>query len=164
VTWTYDPLLLVNARLNLVRLGARAVRFLPNLYGPLGGLYGELPTDRFEVLWRLHGREVKAAALGAEAEVPDAADLPRATPGRIPQAPRVAVEIPAGAPGLYADDPPAARRARERLRRVATRLFARGYEATWIGEVGDARVLLYVFERARRPRPQPSRRLQYLMR
>jgi chorismate synthase len=144
VTWTYDPLLVTNARLNLVRLRARARVYLPNVYGELGGLYGALPTDRFEVLWRLDAPEVQRAARGAAPEPADAERLPRAAPGRLPRARRVAVEIPSGAPALYSADPPAARRARMRLRRVARELFARGYEAVSIAAAGP--LALYVFE------------------
>jgi len=145
MTWTYDPLLVANAHLNLVRLRARARVFLPNVYGELGGLYGTLPTDRFEVLWKLDGAEVERAARGFGPESPDAALLPRATPRRLPRARRVAVEIPSGAPRLYEDDPAAARRARTRLRRVATALFDRGYEA--VSVVPTGKNALYVFER-----------------
>jgi predicted GNAT superfamily acetyltransferase len=145
VTWTYDPLLVTNARLNLVRLKARARTFLPNVYGELGGLYGRLPTDRFEVLWELGSPEVERAARGIAPEPLGAERLPRATPRRLPRADRVAVEIPAGAPALYEADPPAARRARARLRRVAETLFGRGYEAVaLVPAPGGA---LYVFDR-----------------
>ena len=85
MTWTYDPLLVRNARLNLVRLRARGVAFLPNLYGPLGGLYGGLPTDRFEVLWRLDAPEVEAAARGREPKLADAASLPAGDPRPRPE-------------------------------------------------------------------------------
>jgi predicted GNAT superfamily acetyltransferase len=145
VTWTYDPLLVTNARLNLVRLRARARVFLQNVYGELGGLYGRLPTDRFEVLWSLDAPDVARAARGVAPEPAGAGELPRASPGRLPRARRVAVEIPSGAPALYSADPPAARRARLRLRRVARELFARGYEAVAIAAAGP--VALYVFER-----------------
>jgi len=55
------------------------------------------------------------------------------------------VDVPAGAPELYARDPEAARRAQRRLRRIATRLFARGYEATAVAAGGAG--ARYVFER-----------------
>ncbi|MEP6994782.1 MAG: GNAT family N-acetyltransferase [Acidobacteriota bacterium] len=145
VTWTYDPLLVPNARLNLVRLRARACAFLPNVYGELGGLYGPLPTDRFEVLWRLGAEEVARAARGIAPEPHDALRLPRATARRLPRAGRLAVEIPAGAPELYAADPAAARRARTQLRRVAETLFDRGYEAVSLVPLQET--ALYVFER-----------------
>jgi len=145
MTWTYDPLLVTNARLNLVRLRARARLYLRNVYGELGGLYGPLPTDRFEVLWRLDAADVARAARAIAPEPRDAAKLPKAAPGRLPRGSRVAVEIPSGAPRLYAEDPPAARRARVRLRRIAEALFGRGYEAVSIVPTGHR--ALYVFER-----------------
>ena len=145
VTWTYDPLLVRNARLNLVRLRARANTFLPNVYGELGGLYGGLPTDRFEVHWDLDRSEVEKAARGSAPEPRDAEDLPRASTRHLPTARRVAMQIPAGAPGLYASDPAAARRARTALRRTTGALFDRGYEA--VGLVVRRETALYVFER-----------------
>ena len=52
--WTYDPLIRRNARLNLVRLGAEVVAFLPDFYGELGdAITGADRSDRFEVRWRL---------------------------------------------------------------------------------------------------------------
>jgi chorismate synthase len=151
VTWTYDPLLVRNARLNLVRLGARAWRYIDNAYGRLGGLYGGLPTDRFEVYWRLESREVERAARGLCAEPSDAARLPRATSGR-PASRRVAVEIPAGAPALYTSAPALAAQARASLRKTARSLFTRRYEAVSIAPCGDR--ALYVFERRGRPGPR----------
>jgi predicted GNAT superfamily acetyltransferase len=145
ITWTYDPLLIRNARLNLVRLRAQACRFLPNVYGPLGGLYGSLPTDRFEVLWRLDSPEVQRAARGTAPDPRGAEDLPRAGSGRLPSSKRMAVKIPGGAPELYATDPATARRARKELRRIATALFRRGYEAVALAPCEDG--ALYVFER-----------------
>jgi predicted GNAT superfamily acetyltransferase len=55
------------------------------------------------------------------------------------------VEVPSGAPALYARDPKAARKARLELRRVAEGLFARGYAATAILP-GEERAF-YLFER-----------------
>lgn len=72
VTWTYDPLLVRNAHLNLVRLKARAQKYLPDFYGPMGGIYGNLPTDRFEVRWRL-AVEIPLDTLGLCATDPAAA-------------------------------------------------------------------------------------------
>jgi chorismate synthase len=147
VTWTYDPLLVANARLNLVRLRARARIYLRNVYGELGGLYGPLPTDRFEVVWSLGSADVARAARGRAPEPAGADRLPRATPRHVPRASRLAVEIPTGAPALYAEEPAAALRARLRLRRIAEDLFGRGYEAVALALNGET--ALYVFERGR---------------
>ena len=53
--WTFDPLVARNARLNLVRLGARATEYVPNMYGDSTGspLHGAMPTDRLVVSWDL---------------------------------------------------------------------------------------------------------------
>ena len=53
--WTFDPLVARNARLNLVRLGARATEYVPNMYGDSTGspLHGAMPTDRLIVSWDL---------------------------------------------------------------------------------------------------------------
>ena len=52
--WTYDPMLMSNARFNLGRLGARVVDFLSHCYGDRVDAFntGER-TDRVEVSWRL---------------------------------------------------------------------------------------------------------------
>ena len=145
VTWTYDPLLVKNAALNLNRLRARATVYVRDFYGPMGGIYAGLPTDRFEVRWRLDAPEAARAARGRAPLPEDVADLPRARPATIPRTRRLAVEIPASAPALYAQDPRRALRARLELRRVAERLFARGYAATAI--VPGPTTALYLFER-----------------
>ena len=145
VTWTYDPLLVKNAALNLNRLRARATLYVRDFYGPMGGIYQGLPTDRFEVRWRLGSSEVARAVRGRASLPTDVADLPRARPFKIPRAHRLAVEVPAGAPHLYAQDPRSARRARLELRGLAESLFARGYAATAV--VPGAKTALYLFER-----------------
>lgn len=52
VVWTFDPLQVANARLNIAKLGARAHRYKVNLYGELhDDLNRGLETDRLEVDW-----------------------------------------------------------------------------------------------------------------
>ncbi len=53
--WTFDPLQLGNAHLNLRSLGAVGVQYHANLYGPMGGINGGLPSDRLVVEWQLFG-------------------------------------------------------------------------------------------------------------
>ena len=146
VTWTFDPLLTKNAHLNLVRLRARATCYLPNLYGPLGGLYGGLPTDRFEVHWRLASTEVVRAARGAFPEASDAARLPVAVAGRRQSAARLAVPIPVDAASARAGEVAAARRRQRRFGRLARELFEKGFEAVSVSLSEDRPV--YVFERS----------------
>jgi predicted GNAT superfamily acetyltransferase len=59
VTWTYDPLLSRNARLNIARLGAVCNTYFRDLYGDMpDGLNAGLPSDRFQVDWRLDAPRV----------------------------------------------------------------------------------------------------------
>jgi len=51
--WTFDPMQLTNAHLNLNKLGALGVHYHVDLYGPLGGINGSLPSDRLTVHWEL---------------------------------------------------------------------------------------------------------------
>lgn len=51
--WTFDPLQLTNAHLNLNKLGALGVTYHVNHYGTLGGINGSLPSDRLTVQWEL---------------------------------------------------------------------------------------------------------------
>lgn len=52
ITWTYDPLETLNARLNIHKLGAVCNTFVRNLYGNgRDSLNWGVPTDRFQVDW-----------------------------------------------------------------------------------------------------------------
>lgn len=55
IVWTFDPLMMPNAKLNLQKLGAVVYRFIPNAYGASAfKMYGEgFPTHRFEIFWRV---------------------------------------------------------------------------------------------------------------
>jgi len=74
--WTFDPLEIKNAHLNIARLGAIARRYMPDFYGPsTSPLQGGLPTDRLVAEWWLRSDRVRRA-LGegtAEAERQNAA-------------------------------------------------------------------------------------------
>lgn len=57
--WTFDPLEIKNAYLNLVRLGAIARRYSVNHYGYSSSpLQGGLPTDRLVAEWWLKSKRV----------------------------------------------------------------------------------------------------------
>ena len=60
ITWTYDPLLSVNARLNIAKLGAVCNMYLRSEYGEMSdNLNRGLPTDRFQVDWWVFTRRVE---------------------------------------------------------------------------------------------------------
>lgn len=57
--WTFDPLEIKNAYLNIVRLGAIVRRYQPDFYGPSSSpLQGGLPTDRLYAEWWLRSPRV----------------------------------------------------------------------------------------------------------
>ena len=59
IEWTFDPLEIKNAHLNLVRLGAIARRYSVNHYGGSSSpLQGGLPSDRLVAEWWLKSRRV----------------------------------------------------------------------------------------------------------
>ena len=60
--WTFDPLEIKNAHLNLHRLGAISRRYQKDFYGPSSSpLQGGLPTDRLYAEWWLQSTHVERA-------------------------------------------------------------------------------------------------------
>ncbi len=57
IYWTFDPLVARNAHLNLNRLGAHVVEYIPDMYGAetSSELHRGLGTDRFIVAWDIDG-------------------------------------------------------------------------------------------------------------
>jgi predicted GNAT superfamily acetyltransferase len=51
ICWTFDPLVARNAHLNLNRLGAEIVEYVPDMYGNTGSPLHAFGTDRFVVAW-----------------------------------------------------------------------------------------------------------------
>ena len=109
--WTFDPLQLGNAHLNLRSLGAVGSHYHPNFYGPMGGINGGLPSDRLVVEWDLVGQRF-AGKESREVAVP----------------PVTAEEIAAAAP--------AALHARIALRDALSPLLADGWLVTDVDRVG----------------------------
>jgi chorismate synthase len=144
VTWTYDPFLLKNARLNVGKLRGRVRRLLPNFYGEMGGIYGHLPSDRFEVSWKLDDRDVERAAAGDPSlREPELEGVPAFRPRAASIPSRVVLPFPAGAPGTYKTDPVGATRARRVFARGAGALFEAGYEAIAVGVRADGPCYLF---------------------
>jgi predicted GNAT superfamily acetyltransferase len=64
--WTFDPLEIKNAYLNVEKLGAIARRYNVDQYGiTSSSLQGGLPTDRLVAEWWMKSRRVEAAAADA---------------------------------------------------------------------------------------------------
>ena len=114
--WTFDPLQLGNAHLNLRSLRAIAVQYHVDFYGPMGGINGGLPSDRLLVEWKLVDERFSGTE-SVEVAVP----------------PVVADEIAAAsATALHA---------RAALRDALVPLFADGWVATDVDRVGSTYTL-----------------------
>ena len=121
VRWTYDPLRLANAALNIGRLGATADTYHRDYYGAMGGINAGTASDRLLVDWRLDGPRYKRCLDGVPMLTADAAV------GRI--------VIPADFAGLLTRDPAAATAERLRVRdeieaAVAAGLMIAGIDTT----------------------------------
>jgi predicted GNAT superfamily acetyltransferase len=115
--WTFDPLLALNARFNLHKLGARARRYYVHYYGEMeDDLNRGVDSDRLEVDWWLHDPRVEALMRG----------------GPPPAAPAGAVRriaVPPDFDALRRSDPGRAQAERRRARAAFQQAFAEGYEA-----------------------------------
>jgi predicted GNAT superfamily acetyltransferase len=135
VTWTFDPLVRRNAYFNLAKLGADAVEYVPDFYGPMDdGLNSGDESDRLLMMWPVDMR----AGPPRPASDPD--------PGRRPDcdvvlsvgsdgaptrsesdAEIVACQVPPDIVTLREQDPEAASRWRHALRDVIVDALRRGY-------------------------------------
>ncbi len=148
-TWTYDPLLSLNAHLNIRRLGAVCHTYLRDAYGPMrDGLNAGLASDRFEVEWWVTSKRVEARLEGRRAPLDLAHFLdagaqklnpsglrqdgwPEPPPeGERPESNLVLVEIPPDFQALKAADLGLARAWRDHSRPLFEDLFRRGYLVT----------------------------------
>jgi len=79
--WTFDPLEVKNAHLNIAKLGAIARTYERDFYGPsTSPLHGGLPTDRLIAEWWLKSDRVERALRGeqADAEIVEQVYVPAA--------------------------------------------------------------------------------------
>lgn len=110
--WTFDPMLMSNARFNLGRLGATPLAFIPHCYGDRRDAFntGER-TDRLEVSWRMDA-EVGGDA-GASSDAPADGDME-------------VVEVPPDYASLRTTDAAAAASERARVGAALGAAFERG--------------------------------------
>jgi predicted GNAT superfamily acetyltransferase len=120
--WTYDPLQLANAHLNLQVLGAVGISYHVNHYGTLGGINGSLPSDRVTVLWDLLATTRPTA--GADAGDTVAAEVDPCD--------TVVVDVPPVTADDIAASAPAARAARDAVRDALAPRLGGGWRLTGI--------------------------------
>jgi len=146
VTWTYDPLEMPNARLNIAKLGGLVRRYRRNIYGERFGQLNEgLPTDRFVVEWLLDSPRVTAAPAGTAA--PPEAEPVTGIAGegacrRLAHyrcdatAPALRVDMPVDLQAAKATDLALALDWRLKTREIFESYFARGYAVTGFVSAG----------------------------
>ena len=125
--WTFDPLEIKNAYLNIERLGAICRRYQPDFYGPSSSpLQGGLPTDRLYAEWWLRSDRVRG--LLGEASSP-ARSAPTGERAPVPH------EVSAwkSNPATHAR----AREAQRTLHRALDHAFARGLVVTGYAREAD---------------------------
>lgn len=111
--WTFDPLELKNAFLNIERLGAVVRRYVLNQYGTTSShLHGSLPTDRCIAEWWLASRRVRERLEGAEPA------------GRTQ--PEARIEVPADIAALRREQPRKAREIQTAISEKFLECFSRG--------------------------------------
>ena len=165
VTWTFDPLQAKNAHLNLRRLGATAVEFVPNFYGVTSSpLHHNLPTHRLLIHWVLRSPRAVERAQQDPRSVPEPApDLPRlnqvkweagwpvtSEPTLDIEAPKLLLEIPPDFGTLGGSAPTVAAGWHEKVSRALETYLGRGYRVVdFIStEEKGRRRPLYVLERS----------------
>jgi len=146
VTWTFDPLESRNAYLNFHKLGVSCNTYLRNLYGDMrDGLSGGLPSDRFQVEWRIASQRVVERVRGARGRAarsgPRSAGVPvlnAFSPEGLPRPPddvlpmqgeRLSIQIPADFQAIRAADIALAGAWRVHSRALFEGAFAAGYRA-----------------------------------
>lgn len=114
VRWTFDPLRVPNAALNIHRLGARSNTYLVDYYGEMEGINRGIPSDRLMADWHLDDPHVVAIAEG----------LPKPPP----PADALRIAVPADIVALLATDPSKAHAEQARLRAELQAAFAAGLQ------------------------------------
>jgi len=148
IEWTYDPLVRRNAHFNLVKLGADAVEYLVNFYGPMDdGINTGEESDRLLIRWTLESPKAVHAARGrVELAWPvHAVEALAVTPSGEPHVVRVAgpfvvVRVPEDIVGIRQTNAALAQRWRFALRYVLGEAMSSGYRVA--GATRDGRYLL----------------------
>jgi len=130
IEWTFDPLEIKNAHLNMERLGAIVRRYVRNQYGTTTShLHGGLPTDRCVAEWWITSPRVKAVMEGGP---------PVARPEIVERIP-----VPAEIAALRRSDPKRARQIQQEISSRFEEYFARGLAVVGVERSADGGAYLF---------------------
>ncbi len=150
VRWTYDPLRLANADLNIRRLGATAGTYFENYYGVMAGINAGVPSDRLLADWSLAAPGVAQRLNGPLPDdgFPQAVAVNHNQENR-PAGERLdldAAQLRLALPGDFGDllnrDLALALEWRLHARRLFNHYFARGYRVTAFTRLGGPAYIL----------------------
>jgi predicted GNAT superfamily acetyltransferase len=159
ITWTFDPLVRRNARLNLVKLGAKVPAYYANFYGVMvDDLNGTDETDRCLAIWDLLAVPALSSVPSEAGGVRLLADSVSGRPAIVGDGPsaedlrsdRLLCQVPGDAVALRQHDRELARDWRLALRHTMGRVIEAGFVATTITPDG-----WYVLERPHSGEPAP---------
>lgn len=117
VRWTFDPLRLLNASLNVGALGAVCRTYYPDYYGAMAGINAGAPSDRLLAEWFLDSPRVAARAAGQSLPATEVASR---------------IALPTEFAAMLDRDPETAIAERLRQRAQISAAFARGEEISGI--------------------------------
>lgn len=130
VRWTYDPLRLPNASLNIARLGATASTYHRDYYGEMGGINAGTASDRLLVDWRLDSDRYARCRSGEAMLTSDEITMARR------------ITLPPDFVKLLRIDPGAANAERLRLRTEMEAALAAGFTVAGVDTQEPAYLLL----------------------
>ena len=140
VEWTFDPLEIRNARINLELLGAICRTYLVNVYGVTSSrLHGGLPTDRLLAEWHLNSARVKSR-LGS-------------TPVPLPKQDFVSLQVPLNIQQLKSAEPEVAAKIQSGLRERMMDLFQRNFFISRLAIDTPSQKATYLFESLEQTNP-----------
>jgi chorismate synthase len=148
VRWTYDPLRVPNAKLNIAKLGATASSYLEDYYGTLTGINAGAPSDRVMAEWVLNDPRVIARHAGQADTLPDAPEI-NTVDGEQPleinlelSVPYLKMRLPNDYSRTLSENPDLALAWRSHGREILQHYFAKGYQITGFTLLGGAGYLL----------------------
>jgi chorismate synthase len=133
VRWTYDPLRVPNAKLNIAKLGATASSYLEDYYGTLTGINAGAPSDRVMAQWVLNDPRVTLRLSGQPITLPNAPEVNTVNgehPGEINlalEASHLKMHLPSDYSSILSQNPDLAFEWRLHGRKILQHYFARNY-------------------------------------
>jgi predicted GNAT superfamily acetyltransferase len=170
ITWTFDPMLPLNAYFNMGKLGAWSATYVENFYGETtSSLHRGLPTDRFLTRWDLKSPHVEERLESGPPhhdlrkelkKCPVVNHLEDISPGMTASSPirlnltadHLLFEVPYNLPDVKARNLGVALEWQGKMRQVFRNYFKKGYAVTdfWVAEEdGHLRAFYFLDKRGK---------------